>query len=1518
MSRLYKHIFACALATLIFIISMLGSNNAQASHIYGADLYYTHVSGNTYTVTLVIYGDCAGGAFPNLLNSTADVRVLNGSSLYTTVTLLKQNPTAGTEVTPVCPSQIGNTKCTSLTNTIPGVKQFTYSRNVTLNTTSSNWRFRFEGVMTGGASAGRSGSITNIGTAPTNGLMTLEATLNNTNTSNSSPTYTTIPTPFFCINKAGSYNPGTIDANGDSLTYSLVPGLYQTSTVTYLTGYSATSPLAAATGTFNFSAQTGQLNFTPNLVQQSLVVTQVNEYRNGVLVGTSMREMTFVVINNCNNNPPGGIITNNNNGTVFNAGKSIKICKSKGSLTFTINATDQDNDSVNIVANGIPTGATFTVTNNNTTSASGAFSWNLTTAAAGTYNFFITYTDYGCPLASKQTVAYTVQVLPDPTVAITIDTLATCTKKARFTMTPSVSPSPWNIQITQGATVIHTFNNLTGAQKDSLSPGTYNVRVTNADTCFKDIPLVIDPPPTLGIALQITPLLCHDDSDAIVVVVPTGGKSPFSFAKNSSSYDVIDTFKNLYAGFYTFKIKDENECLKDTIIQIVNPLPISADVTLYQPPCNYFNSGIITIKGKNGKLPYTYSFNNNPYSPIDSFSGLYSGNYPVIIKDSNGCFLDTNVILPDSVKVSASAVLTDILCNKDSTGSIVMTASGATAPYRYRLNGWTSLTPTNTFYNLPAGIFSIRIEDTNKCYLDTNVVLQEPVAILNTKSVTDVLCFGDATGSITVSGIGGVGPYTYALGAGTYSSSGTFSPLSAGTYSIHIKDANNCIKDTNIVVLEPNELLFDTIKTTEPDCFGGQNGQVILTGKGGVTPYEFAISTGTFSGTGTFNTVSAGGTLFRIRDNNSCLNDTIVQLSQPTRIVPSAAVTKSTCKPLNNGEVSMSASGGTPGYTYAIGAGAFSTTSVFPSLAAGTYLFRTRDNNNCVIDSNITILDSFTVKVGISVNGTRCYDSASGLINIIASGGVSPYKYSVGGGTFTSVPAIGSLYAGSYNVVTVDNIGCAKDTLVNVSQPTFVAPALTVSSPSCSTYQDGIINISVTGGTPAYTYALNGGNFGTVPVFNALGAGQYIVSVMDVNNCRRDTSVTMTQPPGVYFSTLVSNLKCYRDNSGTVQVTATGGTSPYRYTFNNNPYQTNSLLSGLGAGANIIKVKDIKECIVDTTITLTEPAQLLITNPLITDATCKGYADGAVKVYGNGGVKPYEFRVNGGIFSSSNTFDNLKEGENVVRIKDANDCLYDTTLIVGGLPAIIVDELITTDVLCFDSADGKLEVLASGGVQPFKYKLTDSTLQSSALFNNLKSDKFTLTIVDSAGCILDTAIEIGSPDKLEVTTKVTPNDCEGYENTSSIDAYAKGGTPAYEYMWNTLPQQTGYNIKGMPNGTYTVIVKDAHDCIDTAIATIEYNNCCIVFVPDAFTPNGDGLNDIMRMRVKGDFDLETFSIYNRFGQRVYNGTNIDMGWDGKLNGVMQDLGTYNYYIKGICGNSGKEEIMYKGTITLVR
>jgi gliding motility-associated-like protein len=1369
--------------------------------------------------------------------------------------------------------------------------------------------------------AGRSNSITNILVSTANpSLMGLEATLNNTGGANSSPTYTTIPTPFFCINKAASYNPGTVDANNDALIYALVPGIEalisSSTSVSYLTGYSATAPLAATTGTFNFNTSNGQLNFTPNLVQRSLVVTKVSEFRGSMLVGTSMREMTFVVLNNCNNNPPGGNISNVVGGTLVNS-TTASVCQNQGSFTFNINPTDLDGNAINVSASGIPAGATFTITNNNTTAPIGSFSWNLSGVTPGTYNFFITYTDDGCPLSSKQTQAYTINVLPIPKITFSLVSAATCTKKAVFNVTPSVAPSPWTFTVLQGTTTIHTITNITGTQLDSLDPGTYTFRVGSANTCFKDTTITIAQPPAIIPSVSMVKPTCFGGNNGSITITAGGGLAPFQYSIGSGSFSSTNTFAGLSAGAHTLHIMDGNDCIKDTTVQLLDPPSITAAVTFTSPPCNFYSSGVITVAAANGTAPYQYALNAGGFSTSNTFTGLFSGNYTLHIKDANNCLKDTIVNLPDSISVHASASLVHILCNGDSTGAITITGNSATPPYLYKL-GTGTLSTVNAFTDLWAGNHSFHIEDSNHCYLDTTITLNEPTPITSTSVIANVSCFGLSDGSITITASGGVSPYNYALGTGSYSSTNIFAGLAAGSYTIHIKDANDCVKDTTITIMQPAVLVFNNIAAQEPNCFGFTDGLITVTAGGGTAPYTFAIDAGLFNSSNIFASLGAGTYVLHIKDNNGCTADSTITLAQPTAIQASAQVTKSVCATLSNGKVTLGATGGVPPYQFAVGTGAYSSSPTFTPLAAGTYMFHIKDNRNCVKDTLISIVDSFVLTMTASVVDVSCFGDSNGSITITPGGGTSPYTFAKGiFGAFSSSNVFPGLKALTYLIKIKDANGCLKDSNIAVLEPPILKATITPQNIACFGFNDGRITANGTGGTPPYSYSFNGGAFGTQNLFLSLPIGTYLVKVKDNKGCTFDTTITLTQPPIMGIALSVTDVLCFGDTTGQVTVSGTGGVLPYSYRWDFGAFQASNVLTGLNAGPHVIRLRDANGCFKDSNILVKEPTKLEITGLTIVHPTCEGFADGRIAIDASGGITPYQYAAGGNSFNGSAIKTNLPAGTQQVQVRDNNGCITDTIVMLTGYPAIILSEVTPKGVSCFGTADGTITVLAEGGVQPLAYSIGDKIPEGN-VFKGLKSSSYTVTVTDSKNCTKDTTVSVESPEKLEITLTANKNDCEGFDDGGAIVSKVTGGTTPYNYAWNTSPERFSADLNGVANGTYRFTVTDANDCTDTAVATIMYDNCCKPFIPDAFTPNNDGKNDKARILFKGDLTLKLFSIFNRFGEVVFTTNDINDGWDGIYNGELQDIGTYNYYIKAICGNSSNNEVEYKGTITLIR
>jgi gliding motility-associated-like protein len=1270
--------------SMLLFLNFSNIKTANATHLYGAELFYTYVSGNQYTVTMIIYGDCGGTAsvFAALYTATPEIKIYNGSATYRTM-YLKVQSGSGTEVTPVCPSSLSSTTCNG--GTVPGIKRFIYSDTITIGS-SANWKFHFTGNLISSSSvAGRSGSLTNIvitgGSGPT---MALEATLDNTAMPNSNPSYTTIPTPFFCVGSAQEYNQGAVDPNtGDSLDYTLVPGIDAAGgTVTYISPYTATAPLATATGTFSFSNTTGQLSFTPNLLQKSLVVSKVSEYRSGVLVGTSMREMTFIVLS-CSNRSPNGKISSVTGGTAT-SNTTVDICKNQNLLTFNINPVDSDGDNITVSYAGLPTGATLTVTGSGGKTPTTFFSWNITNVAAGTYYFFVTYQDDACPLSSKQTIAYTINVLPKPALNYALVSSATCVKKAIFTITPSGTGSPWKVSALSGITTLHSITGVTTAINDSLAPGTYTLRLTNS----------------------------------------------------------------------------------------------------------------------------------------------------------------------------------------------------------------------------------------NNCYYDTTIIIASPPAVTATIVFTNPLCIGSSDGTITASGTGSIAPYLYAIGSGTYTTTSTFTGLNAATYTIHIKDGNSCVKDTNITLSNPAPIV-PLISTSNPLCVGGSNGSITATGSGSTTPYTYAIDAGSFSTTGNFTGLNAKTYTIHTKDSKGCSKDTIVTLNDPAPIVPSLSIKNPTCNPISDGKIFVSARSGLAPYQFALGSGSYSTATTFTSLNIGSYIVHIKDANNCIKDTNVILSDSITIMASAVITEPNCFGYSDGKITLTPTKGIVPFNYALGAGSYITSNVFSGLGIGVYAIHLKDSIGCLNDISVTVTQPSPIGITIVVNKPSCNGYSDGSITITGTGGTPGYSYAIGSGSYSSSSSITGLTAGAYILHIKDINGCTKDTNIVMSEPAPLFLDAIPTPPLCFGEFSATVSFEAFGGSPDYKYAYDDITPQTSSPLKGLNAGSHLLHLIDKNGCKKDSTIFITTPTKLLINNISIINPTCEGYADGMVSVTATGGINPYKYAIDSSLFNNNNIFTKLKEGSYSIHVKDSNNCQSDTTIQLIGYPHILFDSAVTKSTSCWGLSDGSFTLFASGGNPPFKYSVVGfPDTVTIAHYDSLQAGNYVVTITDFTNCNKTVTVNIAQPDPISLQALVTPNDCIGLDTSGAVSVLASGGTQPYSYLWSTGASDS--SIHNLENGNYALLVTDKNNCKDSITSNVGYDNCCKPTIPNAFTPNGDGKNDVFYIIYKGDIELKEFSIYNRYGQKVFTTSNINMGWNGRVNDEPADLGTYYYYVKLICGNKKNNIVDFKGDVTLIR
>ena len=452
--------------------------------------------------------------------------------------------------------------------------------------------------------------------------------------------------------------------------------------------------------------------------------------------------------------------------------------------------------------------------------------------------------------------------------------------------------------------------------------------------------------------------------------------------------------------------------------------------TVTNVTCYNAGNGLIQISGSGGTPPFTYAFGSGAFAYTSYFGSLGPNVYIVHLKDGNGCLKDTTITITQPAAIVPAVTKTNELCHGGNTGAInVLAVSGGTPPFVFAL-GAGAYHHLYNFSNLTAGTYTVHTMDNNSCVNDTTVVIAEPTAIVPTATVTNVLCNGGNSGQVVLSASGGNPGYRYATGPGSFGASGNFSSLTAGTFTFHILDANNCNHDTTITVTQPTKLTA-TFSSTPVSCWGGTNGSVTETAAGGIAPYSYQWSSTTAT-TASVPNLASGVYVGVVKDANGCQvtgRDTIIS---PTAINVTGTATNPICAGKCNGAISVGAAGGIAPYSFHWNTGV--TLSNIGALCAGTYTVTITDAHSCTYTKSYTLTDPPPIVLNLGPDVKLCKGQTAKLnAGIKDRSAVFTWGSSNG---FIGTDSLASLSAaGTYWVNVTSAKGCtAKDTLViNVS-----------------------------------------------------------------------------------------------------------------------------------------------------------------------------------------------------------------------------------------------------------------------------------------------------------------------------------------------------------------------------------------------------------------------------------------------------------------------------------------------------
>ncbi|MCB0478642.1 MAG: gliding motility-associated C-terminal domain-containing protein [Crocinitomicaceae bacterium] len=832
--------------------------------------------------------------------------------------------------------------------------------------------------------------------------------------------------------------------------------------------------------------------------------------------------------------------------------------------------------------------------------------------------------------------------------------------------------------------------------------------------------------------------------------------------------------------------------VRDTVYVIVMDAP---DLQIYAQnvTCNGATDGMAWVIDMNN-LPYV-SYLWSTGSTNDTISNLAVGSYDVIGTNVAGCSDTATVAIAEPTQMVGDMI---VLSNESCIGgSAMVTMTGGVGPYSYI---WSDSSSTDSLATgLAAGYYYVQVTDANGCivYVDANVGLDSTVTF--TAMTQNILCNGDATGSIVMDPEGGNAPYTFSIG-GAYQSDSSFTGLVAGNYLAIVMDSVGCTYSQQINLTEPAALSAVNTVLTPANC-GQPNGEANVLMAGGVAPYQIVWAEAGVNG---FNpdSLSSGDFHATITDANGCiLMDTLAIPLIPDLIVNPIPVNP-TCFNYADGSIALQLNGGLAPFQYNWSNGGMNTS--ISNLSEGMYAFTVTDSLGCVRTDSVQLVEPAEITAQTTTDSSYCNLSDGNAFISNIAGGFGPYSVEWAYNNSTNMSLLG-IPAGNYPVTVTDANGCQNVFNANVSDIGVPSVQIGTTDVNCYGGNNGTATVLLNGGFPPFNYNWSGGQ--TVANPNNLNAGNHTITISDVNGCVLVENVQINEPDSLFTNAVLSNPLCFGSVDGSVVLSTFGGVTPYHYVWSNTGADSPSN-PNLSAGNYQVTVMDQNGCTVNGDYTLTQPAPIT-TLPTISDVLCNGGNSGSVNVIAQGGTAPYDYTWSNGVYQSTNY--GLVAGGYALNIVDDHGCIFDTTINVNEPTPLTVNLDEVNATLCYGSADGWAVVSYAGGTAPYGVNWSNGTINSDTSFN-YAAGVYDVQIVDANGCTISEAFTVTQPVQLSASLGSSyPEICGQMNGSASI--MVSGGTAPMNFNWSN--GATTAIAQNLTTGNYQVLIQDNNGCMDT-------------------------------------------------------------------------------------------------------
>lgn len=723
-----------------------------------------------------------------------------------------------------------------------------------------------------------------------------------------------------------------------------------------------------------------------------------------------------------------------------------------------------------------------------------------------------------------------------------------------------------------------TSNNSMGG----LDTGLNYVEILDANGCSDSIAFVVNGPPSpiqhLATATNVT---CYGLSNGSAQVLASGGSGSLQITWNTVPISVGSALFGRPTGTYKYTILDVvHGCMVVDSVVISQPIaPLSRTTTANDVLCHGDSSGSALVNPLGGSSPYSINWSSPSIVGFNPTS-LWAGWHFFTLTDANGCLLSDSLEIKEPlVPLTLATGVTNVLCYADSTGSAWVSASGGTGPYVVL---WSANNATNdTLTGIPSGTYSVTVTDSVGCSATQIITVQQPQLPLSISTISQpALCFGTNSGTAAVIVQGGTGPYSIIWSDTLGSTTTSITQLYSGWYIVNVTDLNGCSILDSVFVGQPSSSLSIQSGTTSVGCFGSATGSAWVSANGGTAPYTYL-----WPHNGTTNdsitNLSAGTYLIQVQDANQCSETLSISITQAAPLTSITSQQHILCKGNSTGSITVSPQGGWSPYRIVWNTG--DTNMVLNNLYAGMYSAVITDSLGCSdsIFIQITEPQSPLNSIGLFTDAT-CSGSIDGSIQVIASGGVGPYSYSLNSQTPITQGIFTSLSAGSYICTITDANGCSISDTFQINEPNPISFVSAVDPVTCFGNSDGAIDLTISGGTNSYNVIWSTGATG--PKLSGISGGWYQFSINDGNGCGLTDSIFVAEPDVLLLTLSILHPECSNSFNGSITGIATGGSGSYSYTMNNN--SSNGIEPNLGVGTYNVSVVDANGCSESSTIQL--------------------------------------------------------------------------------------------------------------------------------------------------------------------------------------------------------------------------------------------------------------------------------------------------------------------------------------------